>query len=294
MIARRPFGSTGHASSRLVFGAAALWRSDEAQAARVLEQLLAHGVNHIDAAASYGDAELRVGAWMARHRGDFFLATKTGERGYAGARDEIRRSLERLRVDRVDLLQLHNLVKPDEWEQALGPDGALRAAVEARDEGLVRFLGVTGHGTRVAAMHRRSLERFPFDSVLLPYNFSLMRDSDYAHEFEGLCALCRERGVAVQTIKSIARRRWPEGRQPTRGTWYEPLEDPADIERALHWALAREEVFVNSAGDPDLLPLVLAAAERSAHAPADDAMRELESRLGVEALFVRGYAAAGG
>ena len=157
MIPRRPFGRTGHESSRLIFGAAALWRASQSDADRALERLLEAGVNHIDVAASYGDAELRVGAWMPAHRGDFFLATKTRERDYAGAREELRRSLERLRVECVDLLQLHNLVKPDEWERALRDDGALGAAVEARDEGLVRFIGVTGHGTRVAAMHQKSL-----------------------------------------------------------------------------------------------------------------------------------------
>lgn len=289
MIPTLPFGCTGHASTRLVFGAAALHRASQEQADRALAQLLAAGVNHIDAAASYGDAELRIGPWMERHRGDFFLATKTGERGYAGARDEIRRSLERLRVERVDLLQLHNLVKEDEWEQALGGDGALRAAAEARDAGLVRFLGVTGHGTRVAAMHLRSLERFPFDSVLLPYNPAMMRDRDYARDFERLLAVCAERGVAVQTIKSVARRRWPDGAAPTHDTWYEPLTDEAEIERAVHFALARPGVFVSSAGDLRLLaPMLRAAATFEARRAA--ATAPPPEPPGLEPLFVRGFA----
>ena len=290
MIPTLPFGRSDHRSARLVFGAAALWRASQEEADRTLAELLAAGVNHLDAAASYGDAELRIGPWMERHRGDFFLATKTGERSYAGARDQIRRSLERLRVDRIDLLQLHNLVKEDEWEQAMGADGALRAAVEARNEGLVRFLGVTGHGTRVAAMHLRSLDRFDFDSVLLPYSPATMRDPAYARDFERLLALCAERRVAVQTIKSVARRRWPEGSAPTHDTWYEPLSDPAEIERAVHWALARPGVFVNSAGDLRLLaPMLRAAASfETRHAAATAPPPEPP---GLEPLFVRGFGA---
>jgi len=291
VIPTLPFGRTGHASTRILFGAAALATVSQTEADRGLEELLAAGVNHIDTAASYGDSELRLGPWMARHRRDFFLATKTGERSYAGARDQIRRSLERLRVDSVDLLQLHNLVKPDEWEQAMGPDGALRAAVEAREEGLTRFLGVTGHGTRVAAMHLRSLERFDFDSVLLPYNPSMMRDAEYASDFERLLARCRERQVAVQTIKSVARRRWPEGAAPTHTTWYEPLTDPAAIERAVHWALARPGVFVNTASDLRLLGPMLRAAASFRSAPDEAELRRSGAALGTEPLFIRGYSA---
>jgi aryl-alcohol dehydrogenase-like predicted oxidoreductase len=288
MIPTLPFGRTGHASTRLLFGAAALWRASQAEAAAALDAVLAAGVNHIDAAASYGDAELRIGPWLASRRDRFFLATKTGERSYAGARAEIARSLERLRTDRIDLLQLHNLVKEDEWEQALGPDGALRAAIEARDAGQIRFIGVTGHGTRVAAMHARSLERFDFDSVLLPMNPSLLRDARYADEFESLLATCRARRVAVQTIKRVARRRWPEGAQPTHDTWYEPLTDEAEIERAVHWALARHpDVFVNSAGDLRLLAPMLRAAASFPHASR---AAEGGPRTATEPLFVRGFA----
>lgn len=292
MIPTLPFGRTGHASSRLVFGAAALWRCTQGEADRAFASLQAAGVNHIDTAASYGDAELRIAPWMARHRRDFFLATKTGERGHAAAREQIHRSLERLRVDHVDLIQLHNLVQEDEWEQALGPDGALRACVEARDEGLVRWIGVTGHGTRVAAMHLRSLERFPFDSVLLPMNPSLLRDPAYAADFERLLAVCAERNVAVQTIKSVARRRWPEGGAPTHDTWYEPLVDPDEIEDAVHWALARPGVFVNSAGDLRLLGPMLRAAERFAESgEARSPEPEPAWARATEPLFLRGWGA---
>jgi aryl-alcohol dehydrogenase-like predicted oxidoreductase len=293
MLPTLPFGRTGHASTRILFGAAALWRTPQAEADAALETLLAAGVNHIDAAASYGDAELRIGPWMERHRDRFFLATKTGERSYAAARDQIRASLERLRTDRIDLLQLHNLVKPDEWEQAMGPDGALRAAVEARDAGRVRFLGVTGHGTKVAAMHKRSLERFDFDSVLLPMNPAMLRDARYRDEFEELLALCRRRNVAVQTIKSVARRRWEDGTQPTHDTWYEPLTDPVDVERAVHWALAQHpDVFVNTAGDLRLLAPMIRAAESFAAAPRDGEIAAVEAKTALEPLFVRGFAGA--
>ena len=285
MIAQQPFGRTGHMSTRTLFGAAALGAVTQDEADRVLEQLLAHGVNHIDVAASYGDAELRIGPWMGRYRNQFFLATKTGQRGYQEAKDEIHRSLERLRVDHVDLIQLHNLVDPIEWDQALSPGGALDAAVEAREQGLVRFIGVTGHGGSIAAMHRRSLERFDFDSVLLPFSYIMMQDPHYAADFEALYQLCQSRNVAVQTIKSIARQPWL-GQQHTHNTWYQPLEDQAEIDRAVHWVLGRPGVFLNTAGDIHLLPRVLDAAERFQSAPSDAAMREDLSRLEMMPLFV--------
>jgi aryl-alcohol dehydrogenase-like predicted oxidoreductase len=284
VIAQALFGRTGHESSRVIFGAAALAQVDQAEADRALELLLAHGVNHIDTAASYGDAELRVAPWLQRHPDAFFVATKTGQRDYAPAREEIRRSLDRLGVDRFDLIQLHNLVDVIEWEFALREGGALQAAVEARDEGLVRFIGVTGHGLSVAAMHRRSLERFPFDSVLLPLNYRQVQDDRYAAEFEALAQICAERGVAVQTIKSIALAPW-DGRPQTTGTWYEPLTDPCDIELAVHWVLGREGVFLNTVGDLGLLPHVLDAAEKSADRPDDETMRALVDRRRLAPLF---------
>ncbi len=289
MIPTLPFGSTGYLSSRLIFGAAALARVTQAEADAGLERLAAAGLNHIDVAASYGDAELRLAPWLRAHRADVFLATKTGERGYAGARDQLRRSLERLGVDQLDLIQLHNLVKPDEQERALGPDGALRALVEARDEGRVRFIGVTGHGTRVAAMHLESLSRFPFDSVLLPYNFAMLQNPEYAADFERLLEVCHERGVAVQTIKSLARRRWPEGTQPTHSTWYQPFERPADIAAAVHWALARPGIFLNSSSDLSLLWQMIDAALSFEKSPSEGSMQRWSSELGVKPLFVHGF-----
>jgi aryl-alcohol dehydrogenase-like predicted oxidoreductase len=276
-----PFGRTGHASTRTIFGAAALARVSQADADRTLELVLEHGINHVDTAASYGDSELRLAPWLKEHRGEVFLATKTGQRDYAGAREEIRRSLDRLGVDHVDLIQLHNLVDVIEWEFALREDGALQACVEAREEGLVRFIGVTGHGLTVARMHRRSLDRFAFDSVLAPYSWIQMQDPVYAADFEALAAACAERGVALQTIKAIALRRW-DGREQTAGTWYEPLTEQAEIDKAVHWVLAHPQAFLNTVGDIELLPKVFAAAERfDGQRPGDEEM----AALGAAALF---------
>jgi aryl-alcohol dehydrogenase-like predicted oxidoreductase len=285
MNSKRPFGRTGHMSTRTLFGAAALGRVTQADADSTLDILLEYGVNHIDTAASYGDSELRIGPWMGRHRQDFFLATKTVERTYQAARDEFRCSLERLRVDQVDLLQLHNLVEPDEWDVAMGPGGALEAAIEAREQGLVRFIGVTGHGTMAPAMHKRSLERFDFDSVLLPYNYPMMQNPQYAADFEALESLCQECYVAMQTIKSIACGPW--GDKPrTRDTWYEPLQEQDDIDKAVHWLLGRPGIFLNTAGDIHLLPRVLDAASRFQEPPSDEEMERLMARLGMTPLFV--------
>jgi aryl-alcohol dehydrogenase-like predicted oxidoreductase len=284
VIATAPFGRTGHESTRTLFGAASIGDVSLADAERTLELLLEHGVNHIDTAASYGDSELRIASWLKRNPGTFFVATKTGRRDYKAAKEEIRRSLERLGVDSVDLLQLHNLVDAVDWELALREGGALEAAIEARDEGLVRFIGVTGHGLSVAAMHRRSLERFPFDSVLLPYSFRQQQDERYAAEFEALAQTCAERGVAVQTIKSIALAPW-DGRPRTASTWYEPLADPADIELAVHWVLGRDGVFLNTVGDATLLPHVLAAAESFEARPDDETMHALVERRSLTPLF---------
>jgi aryl-alcohol dehydrogenase-like predicted oxidoreductase len=278
MIERAPFGATGHESSRVIFGAAALGDVSKADADRTLEVILEHGINHIDVAASYGDAELRISTWLKEH--EFFLATKTGERTYAAAREQIRRSLDRLGVDHVDSIQLHNLVDVIEWDIALSPGGALEACLVARDEGLVRFIGVTGHGLSVPKMHERSLGRFDFDSVLCPYNWVQMQDPRYAETFDGLAKLCEERDVALQTIKSLAYKPW-EGRAKTASTWYEPLTDQADIDLAVSWVLANPQVFLLTTGDVDILPKLLDAAERAGDRPADEQM----ANLGLAPLF---------
>ena len=285
MIPTLPFGRTGHASTRVIFGAAALGHVTQDEADRTLDLILEHGINHIDTAASYGDSELRIGPWMAEHRGRFFLATKTGERSYAAARDQIRRSLERLRVSRVDLIQLHNLADPNEWDVAMGSDGALRACLEARAEGLVRVIGVTGHGTIIPKMHRKSLERFDFASVLLPYNFPMMQNATYAADFEELAGECAARNVAMQTIKSITAAPWGD-RQQTAATWYEPLKEPADIDRAVCWVLGRPDIYLNTVGDINYLPKVLDAASRFKKRPTDAEMAELVRVREMAPLFV--------
>jgi aryl-alcohol dehydrogenase-like predicted oxidoreductase len=285
VIERAPFGRTGHQSTRTIFGAAALSRASEADADRALELVDRYGLDHLDTAASYGDSELRLAPWLRGNGRDrFFLATKTGERTYAGARDQIRASLKRLGVGHVDLIQLHNLVDPVEWGTALGPDGALRAAVEARAAGLVRFIGVTGHGTTVATRHLQSLSRFDFDSVLFPYNATQLRDPAYAAEVEALLATCAERGVAVQTIKSITLGPW--SMRPAEAlTWYEPLTEQTDIDLTVRFVLARERLFLNTASDIGLLAKILDAASRGGERPSDREMDELLERRGMTPLF---------
>lgn len=284
-LPRARFGRTGHQSSRVLFGAAALARVSQEVADRTLDLLLRYGVNHIDVAASYGDAELRIRPWLRSEPSRFFLATKTGQRSARGAREDLHRSLDRMGVDHVDLWQLHNLADPIEWDTALSPGGAIEAAVEAREQGLVKWIGVTGHGTQIAANHRRSLARFDFDSVLLPYNRITSRLPYYAEHFEALAVTCAERDVAIQTIKSIARGPWL-GRPRTTATWYEPMTEQQDIDLALWWVMGRPEVFVNSAGDVDLLPRFLDAASRFESRPSEADMEVLVARVKPEPLFV--------
>lgn len=285
MIPKAEFGRTGHKSTRVVFGAASLGSVSQKVADETLDVLLRYGVNHIDTASVYGDSELRIKPWLKREPGRFFLATKGDKRDEKGAREEIRRSLDRLDVDHVDLWQIHALADPIEWDQALSPGGAIDAALTARQEGLIKWIGVTGHGAQIAATHRRSLDRFDFDSVLLPYNYITMQSAYYRENFEALMATCQERRVAVQTIKSIALRPWMD-RDHTRTTWYQPLESQDDIELAVWWAMGRPGVFLNSVGDVDLLPLVLDAAKRFHEAPEDSAMQALVERTHAEPLFV--------
>jgi aryl-alcohol dehydrogenase-like predicted oxidoreductase len=285
MIATQPFGRTGHDSTRIIFGAAALWGMREPhEAAPALQLLLDHGINHIDTAASYGRSERRVGEWMPEHRGRFFLATKTNERTYEAARAQIEKSLERLQTDHVDLLQLHNLVDESEWQTAFAPGGALQAAVDAREAGKTRFIGVTGRGVTVVAMHLRSLDQFAFDSVLLPLNPVMMRNPRYAADFERLAAVCAERGVAMQTIKGVTRRPWDE-REHTHSTWYEPLTEQADIDLAVRYVLARPGVFLNTASDVGLLARTLDAASRGGGAPTDGDLSALIDRQAMAPLF---------
>ncbi len=260
-IGTQPFGRTGHMSTRTIFGAASLGHVTQEEADRTLEVLLHFGVNHIDVAASYGDAELRIAPWLAQYRSQFYVATKTGARTAREATEELHRSLERIGIDYVDLWQLHNLVDPIDWDIALSPGGAIDAAIEAKKQGLVRAIGVTGHGLQIAATHRRSLERFDFDAVLLPYNYVVMQSPYYAENFNALLST----------------------------TWYEPLEDQQDIDLAVHWALQRPGIFLNTVGDIHVLPKVLDAANRfqpGVPSPTDEQMQALVERLGMIPLFV--------
>ncbi len=285
MIAKAPFGRTGHQSSRVIFGAAALGRVTQPEAERALDCLLEHGVNHIDTAASYGESEKRIGPWLEHRRADFFLATKTGERGYEKAKEQLHRSLELLRTDRVDLIQLHCLIDDADWATAMGPGGALEALIDARAEGLVRFIGVTGHELRVAEMHQRSLAHFDFDSVLLPMNFPLLQHAKYAEDFSALVQLCAERNIAVQTIKGLARGPKTDAAQPWH-TWYAPLTEDSALERAVAWVLGDpRHFFLNTPGDVTLLPRVLAAAERFTAAPSNEEMREFSAANAITPLF---------
>jgi aryl-alcohol dehydrogenase-like predicted oxidoreductase len=284
MIAKQPFGRTGHASTRAIFGAYALSEATQAEADQVLELLLAYGVNHIDTAPMYGDAEQRIGPWMDKHRDVFFVATKTRSRTYRGAWKDLRRSLDRLRVAHVDLWQMHGLTGSASWERAMGPGGALEAFVEARDKGLVRSLGVTGHGLRAPAVHARSLERFDFDTVMLPYNHSLLQKPRYTADLQAVITLCRERQVAVQTIKSVARRPW-KGRPKVYNTYfYEPLDTQESVDAAVHWVLGDPDVFLVTAGDMQVLPKMLDAADRFAERPSDAQMAAHAAASGIQPI----------
>jgi aryl-alcohol dehydrogenase-like predicted oxidoreductase len=280
-----PFGRLGHQSTRTLFGAAALGAVSQDDADRTLDVLLQYGVNHIDVAASYGDAELRIAPWLKRERNQFFVATKTGERRAAGAKEQLHRSLDRMGIDHIDLWQLHNLADPIDWDIALSPGGAIEAAVEAKQQGLIGAIGVTGHGLQIAATHRRSLQRFDFDSVLLPYNYITMESAYYAENFDALLAECAERNVAVQTIKSIAYRPWM-GQEHTHSTWYRPLEQQEEIDAAVWWVLARPGIFLNTVGDINLLPRVLDAASRFDTQRMQAELADQVARLSFEPLFV--------
>jgi predicted aldo/keto reductase-like oxidoreductase len=278
MIPKLFFGRTGHKSTRTLFGAAAFSSVTQAEADRAMEVLFKYGVNHIDTAASYGDAELRIGPWMVNHRDEFFLASKTGERTYQKAKESIHRSLERLRTDHLDLIQLHAVIEDVEWEIALGPGGALEAAIEAREQKLVRFIGITSHTLRAPLIQKKSLEKFDFDSILLPYNYMLMQNPVFAEDFKAVYNLARVKNVAIQIIKTAQRRPWSEVGDHTANfaaTWYEPFSDQPSIDLAVHWAMGKLGVFLNTSGDVNILPKFLDAASRFSEPPSDVAMKSM-------------------
>lgn len=275
MIQKQEFGHTGHQSTRVIFGAYALSKASQAEADSTLTLLQEYGVNHIDTAPAYRNAEERIGPWMELHRDDFFLATKSRSRSYEGAWKDLQQSLSRLRVDQIDLWQMHGLTNPVSWEKVMSPGGALDAFIEARDKGLVRFLGITGHGPKVPAMHKQSLDRFAFDTVLLPYNYLQMQHPRYASDFNELVEICHERNIALQTIKSIVRRPWGNSPQTYNTYFYQPLETQEAIDKSVHWSLSLPDSFLVTAGDLRLLPKILDAATRFVNRPSDIEMRAL-------------------
>ncbi|NDV61937.1 aldo/keto reductase [Puniceicoccales bacterium CK1056] len=284
MLPTLEFGRTGHTSSRLIFGACAFYDCTQDDADRTLDLVLEKGINHIDTAVGYNKSEGLMGPWLKHHRDQFFLATKTEIRTRREAKEELYQSLERLKTDHVDLWQMHCLIDPQEWETAMGPNGALEAFLEAREEGLVKYLGVTGHGIDAADMHLKSLERFDFDSVLLPYNYAQMQHPQYAAGFSKLEEICTDRKVAMQTIKSISR--GPMGDQPkVYNMWYAPLDDQKAIDHAVHWVLGNPKVFLNTPADITLLPKVIEAAENFEDKTSDDIMERDMSAFGIEPLF---------
>lgn len=289
MIPTDAFGKTGHNSSRILFGAAALGGMKQDRADKTIDMVREAGINHFDTAASYGESELRLADFLKDHRSDIFLASKTGDRNGAEARASIERSLERMQIEQLDLIQFHNLAQDPDWDTVMGPGGALEAALKAKEEGLVKNIGVTGHGTRIAEMHLKSLNRFDFASILLPYNYLMLQEDRYRKEFETLYQQCVEKGVAIQTIKSIAKRRWKEDDASPKFSWYEPYRDDDVIERAVHFVLKRDHLFLNTTSDATLLVKIIAAAQSFSQGVSED----LEDRVAIdnaqgETLFVRG------
>jgi aryl-alcohol dehydrogenase-like predicted oxidoreductase len=265
----RRLGRLGHSSSVLIYGAAALSAVDQDTADRSVQEALDAGINHVDVAASYGDAELRLGPWMPRIRTDIFLATKTGDRDREGAWASINRSLERLQTDHVDLIQLHAIGDLDELDKALGPGGAIEAAVRAKEEGLVGDVGITGHGDQAAATHLEALRRFPFATVLTPLNPVLWRDPVFRENYQALVEEVRRQDAGLMTIKTVSRRNWPDGADQTYATWYEPFPDFERIRATVSWVLAHDEITgLATAGDVGLLHMII-SAERDRLAPDD-------------------------
>jgi predicted aldo/keto reductase-like oxidoreductase len=257
---KRRFGRTGHMSSVVIFGAFAVGLVDQQQADETVELLLRHGVNHIDVAPSYADAELRLGPSLERMQDQFFLGCKTQLRGKLEARDELYRSLERLRVDHFDLYQLHAVTTMEELDQCLGPGGSLEAIIEAREQGLTRFVGITSHGLQAPAVQMAALERFDFDSLLFTLNFQLWADEAYRRDAQALLDVAEERDLGTMVIKTWARGPW--GDEQRYHTWYEPFDEAGMIEKALRFNLSQPVTGVISAGDARLLPMILDAAER--------------------------------
>jgi aryl-alcohol dehydrogenase-like predicted oxidoreductase len=285
---RRRLGRTEHRSSVLIYGGAALADVRQEVADASVQEALDAGINHFDTAMDYGDSELRLGPWMPRIRDRIFLATKTGDRTTTGAYDSIRRSLERLRTDRVDLLQLHAVCDVEDLGRATASDGALQGAIRARDEGLVTWIGITGHGMAAPATHREALRRFPFDTVLTPWNARLSREPAYRRDLVALEEEIAAQDAGLMFIKALARNLWREGEPHTAATWYEPLDEQGPIDAAVAFALSDPVVTgIATPGDVRLLPRLIQAERGAAsmtRSEAEDVLRGVE---GYEPPFVR-------
>jgi predicted aldo/keto reductase-like oxidoreductase len=284
---QRRLGRIGHMSSVLIYGGAALGDVSQEVADTSIQLALDAGINHFDTAAGYGDSELRLGGWMPRIRDRIFLASKTGDRTASGAYDSIRRSIERLRVERLDLLQLHAVCDLEDLERATGSGGALEGALRAKDEALIDGIGITGHGMQAPAVHLEALHRFPFDTVLTPWNYRLSIEDGYRRDLEALEEEIRAQDAGLMFIKAVARNLWRPG-EHAFATWYEPLDDQPTIDAAVVFALSRSTVTgIATAGDVRLLPLMIEAERRAGSATAEAAAAELARVPEMEPPFVR-------
>jgi aryl-alcohol dehydrogenase-like predicted oxidoreductase len=281
---KRRFGRSGHMSTVAIFGAAAFYQISQEDADRVMEQVIAAGINHIDIAPSYGQAEERVGPWMPRERDRFFLGCKTMERTKEGAWDELQQSLKRLQSKTFDLYQCHAITKMDELDAVTMKGGALEAFEEARREGLIKHIGITGHGVNAPEIYLEALRRFDFDSVLFPLNFVQMANPEYRRHAKELISVCRAKDVGTMIIKAITKAPWGE-RQHTATTWYEPFDDMEMIQRAVNFALSYEVTGLCTAGDIRVLPLFIQACENFQELNHEQMEEMIESGKKYEPLF---------
>lgn len=281
----RLFGRSGHHSSVAIFGAAAFWSVDQAEADTAMELIIEHNVNHIDVAPSYGLAEERLRPWMERMRDRFFLGCKTQLRDRESAAAEMQRSLERLHVDHFDLYQIHAITSMSELDQVTGAGGALEAILSAREAGLTRLIGITGHGVDSPAIFLEALQRYDFDSVLFPINYIQYTNPTYRQNAQELLRLCRERNVGTMIIKSIARGPWGEEKQ-TSTTWYKPFISANKIQQSVNFVLSQDVTGLCTAGDTHLLPLVLDACERFTPLSLEGQEALIASGLEYAPLFV--------
>jgi aryl-alcohol dehydrogenase-like predicted oxidoreductase len=281
---RRRFGRTGHMSTVIIFGAFAVGQVDQREADATMELLMAHGVNHIDVAPSYHDAELRLGPWLEKYRDRFFVGCKTQLRSQDEALDELQQSLGRLRIDAFDLYQLHAVTSMEELDRCFAPGGSLQAILDARDQGLTRYIGITSHGLRAPAVQLEALRRFDFDSLLFPLNFKLWADKDYRRDLQTLLEIATDRDVGTMVIKAWAKSPWGE-REPEYHTWYQPFDEQDKVEQALHFALSQPVTGAINAGDSRLLPAILAAAERFEPMDAEEQSALLATASDYEIIF---------